>query len=180
MLMRTESYSSHMPSVLYTNNEFETPSNTSWMHCLDLVKKIVPEQVVTFSKEIATDLCVISTPVQKVSIDKIIEEIDEYKNYHANWDGICDEAPNISCLEASQCFLKRLPKGVLLPLPTISGGDDVALYWKIKDKYMIINFNADSTLSYFYKKLNYKESGDNVMFDRQSIPAQIESIITDL
>lgn len=119
------------------------------------------------------ELEILSTTRNKEQIDYLVDEIDEYRSLPAGWDGYCDEAPYPQCLDAAQFFLRLLTP---FPLPevSVSGGEDIVLYWRNEEQYLAIKFNANNTLSYFYRSPKKEIGEKEVPFQPNKIPAAVK------
>lgn len=73
----------------------------------------------------------------------------------------------------------RLPHNVVMPNTTLAGGEDVALYWRNEFQYLIVTFNADQTLSYFFnnKKTSSKRSQSRIEILQNQIPLVLLALI---
>lgn len=141
------------------------------------VLRSMPKSSVIFANTPQSELRIVSIPVQVRKLEALLREIDEYRDYPAQWDGVCTEAPDEDCLDAAQQFAKLIPQTYPLPEPSIFGGDDVTLYWQTTTHYLVVKFNKNKTIAYFYKESNKRESADEIPFNRRSLPKRILFLI---
>lgn len=105
---------------------------------------------------------------------RLLDELESYKQIATE-----EESPNIKCLDLAKEFVKILPHNVVMPNITIAGGEDVALYWRNEFQYLIVTFNADQTLSYFFnnKKTSSKRSQSRIEISQNQIPLVLLALI---
>ncbi len=88
------------------------------------------------------------------------------------------------CVSSVAEFVKNLPEGITVPSTDIDGDTpgEVKLYWRDTNQYLVILFNDDKTISYFFqdKRKNIDKSSSKIDISQQVIPDELLEIIKSI
>ena len=80
------------------------------------------------------------------------EELLSYKSLPVGWDGYGGVAANESLVNTATVFVSQLEElGAGVPVPSLSGGGYISLYWNLSDKnsYVEVMFEDSGYYTYF-------------------------------
>lgn len=103
---------------------------------------------------------VIYRPVTQVESDyrgKLLERLLGWRDLQEGWDGEQSEAPSHAAIDLAAELINALPQDVSLPKPMLSSSGEVGLYWDMSEKYVDVEFGADSHFSAYFRNKNTGE-----------------------
>jgi hypothetical protein len=90
--------------------------------------------------------------IYKKEYQKICDELSSYKKLKNNWDGYQGIKPSSEIIETVMKFLDILIEDKIHnPQIMLSGDGEIALFWKVMNSYIEIDFDMKGYLSFFYE-----------------------------
>lgn len=98
------------------------------------------------------------------TIDTVVQEVLGYLKLKPGWDGMHSQGPRKAMVKLVGEFLTNLPIELPVPVPMISCGGVIGLYWDEAKSYIDIEFQSEENISMLV--VNKKESGRDRWADK--------------
>lgn len=102
------------------------------------------------------------------------QELLQYQELSANWDGDNGHAPSLSDIENALAFMDHIPdEGIISAESMVAGDGDVGFYWRGDNFYLEIGFQ-DGNISFYGKTSEGEKIGGDERFDGVSVPEKLD------